>query len=165
MLDIKGLNKSFHLSNDPILEDINLRLDEGELCFVLGANGSGKSTLLKTILGEYKADSGEIYLAGKSISNIPMHKRSSMISSVVQDVAKGTIAEMTLLENLVISSLRSKNPCFGLYSNYTHQMHAAVAELGFGLEKYLHMPVKKSVVFVVLVFDLHNSIDGDKTNQ
>jgi len=141
MLTITGLSKSATLRKDPILQDINLQLAEGEFCIIIGSNGSGKSSLLKTISGEYTADTGEIYLNNISIASLPMHTRASMIGSVVQDISKITMSEMTLLENMVVSYLRDKNPSLGLYSNYAPQIHKILSTLNLGLEKYLYQPM------------------------
>jgi putative ABC transport system ATP-binding protein len=141
MLSIRGLTQSLPFRANNILNNINLELKEGELCIIIGNNRSGKSMLLKTIMGEYKTDSGEIYLDGKEISKFPVYQRANMISIVGQDIADDVMGEMTLLENLVISYLRGKTPSFGLYGNYSSQIRNIVSELGFGLEKYLHSPI------------------------
>ncbi len=138
MLTISKLHKSFPLRAEPVLDGINLSLEPGEFCVLIGSNGSGKSTLLKTILGEHRPDSGEIYLRESKISNMPLHDRTALISSVVQDISKGTIGEMTLLENMVLSYLRGKSPTSKFYDIYAHKMHQIIAELKIGLEKYLH---------------------------
>ena len=94
MFEIKNLSKSFPLRAEPVLDSIDFRLEEGGFCIVLGSNGSGKSTLLKTIMGEYRQDKGSIFLGGKNIGKRPLHKRSALISSVEQDISKGTIGKV-----------------------------------------------------------------------
>ncbi|MDM7911954.1 MAG: ABC transporter ATP-binding protein [Methanotrichaceae archaeon] len=49
----------------PVLEDINLELDEGDFLGLIGPNGGGKSTLLKVMLGLIKPDRGEVRIFGK----------------------------------------------------------------------------------------------------
>ncbi len=141
MLNIKGLCKSLPLKLDPILNNINFELRPGEFCVIIGNSGSGKTSLLKTIMGEYKADSGEIYLDSKSIMNLAIHKRAEFISSVMQNIEDNIVPEMTLLENFVISYLRDKTPSFRLYNNYAKQIYGVLAEMGLGLEKYLYKPL------------------------
>jgi NitT/TauT family transport system ATP-binding protein len=52
-----------------VLDNIDLRVAQGELCTVVGPSGCGKSTLLRLLLGQDVADSGNILIDGKSISH------------------------------------------------------------------------------------------------
>ncbi|WP_049752053.1 ATP-binding cassette domain-containing protein [Carboxydothermus hydrogenoformans] len=49
-LEVKNLSVNY--GGEPVLEDINFSLKEGDFLLVLGKNGAGKSTLLKAIVGE-----------------------------------------------------------------------------------------------------------------
>lgn len=60
ILEINHL--SFTYDKNPILENINLNIKEGDFTTISGANGSGKSTLIKLILGQVKMDRGSIKL-------------------------------------------------------------------------------------------------------
>lgn len=60
MLEIKNVNKKF--KNNIIFEDINIKLEKGDLVHLYGMNGSGKSTLFKIIGGILDPDNGEIIL-------------------------------------------------------------------------------------------------------
>ena len=57
-LEIKNLSKSFN--NRKILENINLKLNKGEIFGLIGLNGAGKTTLIKSILNLLNFDSGTI---------------------------------------------------------------------------------------------------------
>ena len=83
--------------------DENLKIEAGELITIIGNNGAGKSTLLAIITGEIKIDSGSILLDGKDISKMPIHQRARYISKVAQDPSKGTFADLTIEENLLIA--------------------------------------------------------------
>ena len=61
ILQVNNICKSF--GTDIILEDINLKAEQGEKIGLIGANGAGKSTLLKIICGEIPYDSGSIIAA------------------------------------------------------------------------------------------------------
>jgi iron complex transport system ATP-binding protein len=62
------------LSGKPIIRDLGLQLNEGELMVVLGPNGAGKSTLLKSLAGEYKATSGSVQFAGQPLNAWPIRQ-------------------------------------------------------------------------------------------
>ena len=138
MLKISNIYKSFSSQAEPVLSNIDLTIKNGEFCIILGGNGSGKTTLLKIILGEYQPDSGNVYLGKKCITNMHPYKRAMYISSVVQDVSRGAVAEMTLLENITLSLLRGKYSKLCFYKRREQEITKIISEIGLGLEKYIH---------------------------
>lgn len=66
-LYINGIGKSFTKS-EPVLHDIDLHVEPGEMVSLIGASGTGKSTLLRIIAGLEQADAGRIMYAGKPLS-------------------------------------------------------------------------------------------------
>lgn len=64
VLIAEDLNVSF--SGKSVLEGVNFSLQTGEFCGLIGSNGSGKTTLLRVLLGFESADSGRIWLDGKT---------------------------------------------------------------------------------------------------
>src|SRR4030065_2522040 len=72
IVEIKNLFKSYRLGNQilPVLNDINLDIDEGEFLALMGPSGSGKTTLLNLIAGINKADSGTIIVGGVEITSL-----------------------------------------------------------------------------------------------
>ena len=63
---IKIKNLSFSYEKQKVLQDIDLKVEDGDFFAVIGPNGGGKSTLLKLILGFLEPDCGEIKVFGKS---------------------------------------------------------------------------------------------------
>ncbi len=59
------------------LDDVKLRVEDGELFFLLGASGCGKTTLLRMIAGLEKADTGTIYFGERNVTEVPTHKREA----------------------------------------------------------------------------------------
>lgn len=57
---------SYCIGNNPILKDVSLHVNEGELVSLFGPNGGGKTSLLNLIMGFLKPTSGKIQLLGKS---------------------------------------------------------------------------------------------------
>ena len=70
--------------SDVVLKDLSLEVAEGEFLSLLGPSGCGKSTLMKTIAGILPASSGRILLDGRDITNLPVHKRGTVV--VFQDM-------------------------------------------------------------------------------
>lgn len=58
MIDVINLNKSF--AKTKVIDDLNLKINDGEITALLGKNGAGKTTLIRLITGLYKKDSGTI---------------------------------------------------------------------------------------------------------
>lgn len=141
MLQIQNLKKKFSTQFEPVLNGVNLHLERGDFCVILGSNGSGKSTLLKLISGEVFADYGKIHFENQDLTNASIEQRSSFLSMVTQDIQKGTIPEMTMLENLVLGKTRGKKASLqNAYKNKTFYQKQ-IAKLGLGLEDYLETPL------------------------
>ncbi|TPK89720.1 ABC transporter ATP-binding protein [Mesorhizobium sp. B2-4-12] len=104
-LHCAGICKS--LGGRPVLSDLNLKIDAGEVVSLLGASGSGKTTLLRIIAGLVEPESGSITLDGRVVwsetSVIPAEKRR--IGMVFQDYALWP--HMTVANNLAFG-LRSQ---------------------------------------------------------
>ena len=71
---IKLENVSYAYRSDeghpiPVIKDLSLEINEGELVAVLGHNGSGKSTLAKLLNMILAVDEGKIYVGGKDITD------------------------------------------------------------------------------------------------
>lgn len=79
-----------------VVKDLNLSMPKGEFLTMLGPSGSGKTTCLMMLAGFETATHGDIRLGGKSINNIPPHKRG--IGMVFQNYA--LFPHMTVAENL-----------------------------------------------------------------
>jgi len=80
MLTVRNLIKSYRASDEQleVLRGVDLDLAMGESVALSGESGSGKSTLLHLIAGLDRADSGEIWLDGKLISNLSDSERAAM---------------------------------------------------------------------------------------
>ncbi len=89
-------NLTVRLQEDTILRDVSLDIHTGEFLSLLGPSGCGKTTLLKTIAGLRPIQAGRLLLDGEDISNMPTHKRGTVI--VFQD--HRLFPHMNLLENV-----------------------------------------------------------------
>ena len=88
MLEIKNVWKTFNkgtVNEKQALCGVNLTLNDGDFCTVIGGNGAGKSTTLNAIAGVWPVDCGQILIDGKDISALPEHKRAPYLGRVFQD--------------------------------------------------------------------------------
>lgn len=71
-LEIKGIRKHYGEgeSRVEVLKGINIEIERGEICVLLGPSGSGKSTLLNIIGGIDEADAGYIAINGDKIEDM-----------------------------------------------------------------------------------------------
>ena len=83
MLKLDHIQKSF--DGVPVLRDITLQVEDGEIVSILGPSGCGKTTLLNLILGIVEADNGSISNNGEDLTHMAMEKRGFNI--VFQDYA------------------------------------------------------------------------------
>ena len=102
-IDIHNISKSF--GTTPVLKDVSLSVDSGELVALLGPSGSGKTTLLRVIAGMEMADpgSGRVLFDGLDISAKGVGERQ--IGFVFQHYA--LFRHMTVFENIAFG-LRSR---------------------------------------------------------
>lgn len=92
---IDQISKSFE-KGKPVLADIALEIEAGELFFLLGPSGCGKSTLLRLLAGFLAPDSGRIRFGDKDITDLPPEKRETAM--VFQSYALWP--HMTVAENV-----------------------------------------------------------------
>lgn len=77
-LEIKEIRKSFGVGDSrvDVLKGLNLEIEKGEFCVLLGPSGSGKSTLLNIIGGIDAADEGSIVIDGEQLEDMTEKKLS-----------------------------------------------------------------------------------------
>ncbi|MCU0497552.1 MAG: ABC transporter ATP-binding protein [Anaerolineae bacterium] len=82
------------------LQNIDFKVNEGEIFAVIGPNGAGKTSLINSINGFYKPQQGAVILNGQDITTLPPYKRAQLgISRTFQNIALYT--NMTTLDNLM----------------------------------------------------------------
>ncbi len=88
----------------PIIHDIDLTVQAGEIVTLVGANGAGKSTLVKTISGLLQADHGQILFEGRQIDTLSARARVKLGIAHVPE-GRQTFAGLTVYENLELGGL------------------------------------------------------------
>ena len=93
----ENVTKSY-CAGQVVLQDVSFSIDEGEIVTLIGSSGCGKTTMLKLINGLLTADSGEIFIYGKKISEWDTVDLRRRIGYVIQQV--GLFPHMTVAENI-----------------------------------------------------------------
>ena len=93
-LEIRNVSLAYGAT--PVLRDISLDIDEGEMHVLLGPSGCGKTTLLRSIAGLSQAQNGSISLQGRRIDGL--HPKDRGVAMVFQNYA--LFPNMTVTENL-----------------------------------------------------------------
>lgn len=94
--EVKFHNVTFgYDSHKPVLKDINLHVQPGEMIGLVGHSGAGKSTLINLICRFYTPDSGQLEIDGEDVKQINLKDLRQQIGVVLQDpyLFSGTIAE------------------------------------------------------------------------
>ena len=84
-LELKHISFSYN-DNKPILENINFKINKGELVGIIGESGAGKTTLINIIVGLLTQNSGKIFLDGNELDEMNLNLWRSKIGYVPQDV-------------------------------------------------------------------------------
>ena len=111
MLELLHIRKTFNpgtVNAKVALDDLNLKLNEGDFVTVIGGNGAGKSTMLNAIAGVFAVDEGQILIDGKDVTRLPEHKRAALLGRVFQDPMMGTAPTMQIEENLALAARRGQ---------------------------------------------------------
>ncbi len=84
ILQMKDISFSYD-GIHPVLSDIDVDIDEGEMISIVGKNGAGKSTLSKLLCAFEKPDGGQILYAGQDIKDKSIKERAEIIGLVMQN--------------------------------------------------------------------------------
>lgn len=102
MLEVENLVAGY--GQVPVLHDVSLRVEEGELVGLLGANNAGKSTLINCLSGTVRPRGGRIRFKGCDITHLPAHKIVEM--GIIQ-VPEGRLVfpQMSIRDNLMLGGI------------------------------------------------------------
>jgi Fe-S cluster assembly ATP-binding protein len=110
LIEIKNLFAS--IDGNPILQGINLTINEGEIHAIMGPNGSGKSTLAKILAGHpaYEVTSGEIWFKGQNLLEMEPEDRSyaGLFMSFQYPVEIPGVSNIRFLETAYNSQRKAK---------------------------------------------------------
>lgn len=113
-IEINGIKKSFGEAENKteVLKGIDLTIEKGEICVLLGPSGSGKSTLLNIIGGIDNADSGYISISGEKTADmnekaLSLYRRKHL-GYIFQ--MYNLIPNLNIKENVEVGAYLSENP-------------------------------------------------------
>ena len=91
----------------PVLVNIDMTVEKGDIACILGRNGMGKTTLLRSIIGLNKVIKGDIVFDADDITNIPTYKRSRYGIAFIPQ-GREIIPYLSVLDNLKLGLAASK---------------------------------------------------------
>lgn len=111
-IEMKDLSLSYNKGKSYVLENLSLKVEDGEFCVFLGPSGCGKSTAMQCIAGLLHPDKGEVYIGGKLVTGtgknqfVPPQERN--IAMVFQEYA--LYPNMTVRKNMSFALETKKAP-------------------------------------------------------
>ena len=150
LVRLENIVKSFH--GQPVLDGVDLRVEEGEKIGLIGRNGSGKSTLFRIITGEVTADSGNVERMRRArlacLAQLPEVHADKSIHDIVFEhfsVIAGLEARLTELEHLIAAGDESALEPYGKAQDeftlaggyeFRAKVNRVLGGLGFSEDEY-----------------------------
>jgi len=139
IIEFRGVSKTYP-SGTHALEDVNIKINNGEFVFVVGSSGAGKSTFMKLIMREEKANTGRITVNGFELTKmkrreVPMLRRTMGI--VFQDFR--LIPTMNVFQNVAFAM----HVVGASGRNVRREVSKALSKVGLG-NKARSMPAQLS---------------------
>lgn len=113
MLSATGVSHSYN--GNPVLTEVDLQVQRGEMLGLIGPNGSGKTTLLRTLFGALRPDAGTISFGGEPFASLSARQVAQRLAVVVQEPQSDlllSVADMVLL---------GRTPHLGAFSREAHR--------------------------------------------
>lgn len=101
LLEVEALTKNF--GGLRAVDRCSFAVEEGTITALIGPNGAGKTTVFNLVSGLLRLDTGEIFFNGEQIDGLPPHQVTRRGIRRTFQITRD-LAEMTVLENLVVQS-------------------------------------------------------------
>jgi simple sugar transport system ATP-binding protein len=139
------------------LDDVDFRVEAGEVHALLGENGAGKSTLIKIMTGAAQADSGELRLDGRRLQlTSPADARAAGVGAVYQEV--NLVASLTVAQNLTLGRLPKH---FGLVDWRAARRRARERLRRLGLDIEVERPLGAYSIAVQQLVAIARALEDD----
>ncbi|MDR1977139.1 MAG: LPS export ABC transporter ATP-binding protein [Synergistaceae bacterium] len=97
VLAARGLRRSY--KDRPVVDDVDIEVQPGEIVGLLGPNGAGKTTSFYMIVGLVKPDAGRVFIGAEDVTDLPVYRRSRRgIGYLPQETS--VFRNLTVRENL-----------------------------------------------------------------
>ena len=106
MIKMESVYKQFPGSDHPVVEDLNMDINEGEVCVLVGASGCGKTTTMRMINRMLEPTDGNIIVDGKNIRDLNPIKLRLSIGYVIQEI--GLFPHMSIESNIATVPMELK---------------------------------------------------------
>ncbi|MBS0446266.1 MAG: ABC transporter ATP-binding protein [Proteobacteria bacterium] len=143
LLEVRGLQVAYgHIE---AVQGIDFKVEDGEICTLVGANGAGKSTTLLALSGLVRPKAGSIRLAGEELTRLAPHQ---IVERGLVQVAEGRaiLTTLTVRENLELGAYRRKDRAdvprdldrvLGLFPRLRERIDAMAGNLSGGEQQML----------------------------
>lgn len=111
---------------EPLIQDIEIAMNKGEILTLIGPNGAGKSTVLKSIAGQLKALGGTVYLGKESLTGMDRGRRAKKMSVVFTGKIR---SELMTCRDMVATGRYPYTGKFGILSAEDHRIVEESMEL------------------------------------
>ncbi|WP_145010494.1 sn-glycerol-3-phosphate import ATP-binding protein UgpC [Pseudomonas oryzihabitans] len=95
-LELRAVSKSWNGGKSPVIQPLDLRVEDGEFIVLVGPSGCGKSTLLRLVAGLERVSAGSIHIGGRDVT--ALEPKARRIAMVFQNYA--LYPHMSVAENL-----------------------------------------------------------------
>ncbi|ETX12873.1 amino acid ABC transporter ATPase [Roseivivax halodurans JCM 10272] len=103
MLEVRNVDAGY--GSTVILQDVSLRVEEGEVVTIVGANGAGKTTTLRTVSGLVTPKTGGVFFEGEEISKLQPHDVVDRGITLIPE-GRQLFPDMSVRENLLMGAHR-----------------------------------------------------------
>jgi len=101
LIECRGVSVGY--DHKPVLENVDLTIEQGEIVALLGGSGCGKSTLLRSLTGLLAPLAGELLILGQPLYDLPLDERNQLLrrtgTAFQQDALFGS---MSLADNVAL---------------------------------------------------------------
>lgn len=100
LLEMRGVAIGY--GEQPVLSNVDLRVDSGEIVSVVGSSGSGKSTLLRAAVGLLRPTAGTVHVFGEDLYELPARSRGRLLSRLGLLFQSGALfGSMSVIDNVM----------------------------------------------------------------
>jgi ABC-type bacteriocin/lantibiotic exporter with double-glycine peptidase domain len=100
-IELEKVSFQYAATLPPVVQDVSLRIESGQMVAIVGRSGAGKSTLASLLLGLYLPTSGRVLYDGADLSHLDLRSMRSQMGVVLQD---SSFFSASLRDNITLGS-------------------------------------------------------------